>query len=218
MSIFQPKTVTPTYSAPAQTGGPIYLTDIFHEDDISSFSSMKNGGIDGAICKACEGMHADPKFSEYFQGAKNAGLLVGAYAFYNTATSQKSQADFFAGLLKNVGFSKSDIPPVYDFEKASGDFNSSDASNCETFLGEIQNMTGRLPMIYMSDSTFQALGEPSFMKNYPWWVARFGASPRNPYILWQKSESSKIAGLNNPGDLNIFNGSLDDLKAWIAKT
>lgn len=228
MSIFKPGTLTPSApnspapSAPSTGGGPIYGVDVYHEDNVTSWSEMLSNGIQFAFCKASEGESSDPKFSEYFSGAKSAGLIAGAYHFYNTAIDQASQAKFFASRLEAVGFSKSDLPPVFDFEKASGNFSSIDAINCQAFLKQLHVSTGRLPMIYMSESTFAALGNPSWMKNYPWWIARYRSLSQGPGIdgwtIWQYSGSASIPGLANSGDKNIFQGSLADLKAWISKT
>lgn len=223
MSIFQKGTLIPTSpNSPApqtpSTGGPIYGTDIFHLDDVNSFSAMKDGGIDFVIIKASQGMGADPKFAEYYRGAKAAGLIVGSYHFYSTSASQSSQAAFFWNICQSVGYSKSDLPPCFDFEKASGDFSSNDAANALGFLKTLQSLSGRLPMLYMSDSTPSGLNNPSWMKAYPWWIARYGHAPVSPYVILQYSESASIPGLGNSGDKNRFEGSVADLQAWISKT
>lgn len=224
MSIFNRGTVVPTFpSNPApsvpSSGGVIYGTDLYHYDDVNSWSEMKASGIEFAIMKASEGMGSDPKFAEYFNGAKAAGIIVSGYHFYNTKSDQKSQAQHFWDRLKSVGLEKTDISPIFDFEKSSGDFSSSDAANARVFMEEIARLSGRLPMIYLSDSTVSAIGNPSWLKAYPLWVARYGAEPKSkPWVFWQFSESSSIPGLGNKGDKNKFMGSVADLKEWISKT
>ena len=207
---------------PVSSGGSIYGCDIYHLDSVKSFDQMLAGGIEFLFCKASEGLSNDSKFEEYFAGAKAAGLIVGGYHFYNSSIDQKSQASHFAQRLKTVGLSATDLPPVFDFEKASGNFGSQDASNALEFLLEIQSLTGRLPLLYMSESTYSALGSPSWMRNYPWWLARYRSEDLGPgtdnWVFWQFAEAAHIPGLGNTGDKNKFRGSLDDLRNWISKT
>lgn len=222
MSIFNKGTLNPsTGNGPApvapSTGDPIYGCDVYHFDDVTSWSEMLSGGIAFVYIKASQGMSADPKFKQYYAGAKAAGLIVGLYHFYASG-DQTQQAKFFASLCNSVGYTKEDLPPCFDFEKASGDFSSADATNALTFLNALQAASGRLPMLYMSDSTPSSLGTPSWMKFYPWWIARYGHAPVSPYTILQYSESASIPGLGNSGDKNIFNGSLLDLKSFISKT
>lgn len=220
--IFGSKTVLPASPSPAPSRvSPIYGTDVYHGDDVNSWSEMKANGIDFVFCKASEGMGTDSKVALYFPAAKKAGLITGLYHFYSTGSEQIAQARHFAKVCSSVGLSRDDLPPVFDFEKASGNFNAADSSRAQAFLTELEDKTGRLPMIYMSQSTFSALGNPAWMKKYPWWIARYRPLSQGPgieYTIWQYSESASIPGLGNPGDKNIFQGSVADLKAFIAKT
>lgn len=224
MSIFNKRTLEPTTGSPSNptSGGPIYGVDVYHEDDVTSWVKMKASGIEFVYIKASQGLSYDPKFMQYYSGAKSAGLIVGAYHFYSMGSNQRQQADFFNKRLQAVGYVKEDLPPCFDFEKASGDFSSSDANNALIFLNELQAASGRLPMLYMSQSTYTGLNKPSWMLKYPWWLARYRSEALGPgtdnWVLWQFSESATIAGLANKGDKNKFRGSLEDLKIWISQT
>lgn len=204
--------------SPGSSEGPIKGVDLFHEDNVTSWSAMLNGGYVFAILKASQGLAADPLFVSRYHAAKAAGLVVGAYHFYSTGSSQSLQASFFNSILNSVGYAKDDLPPTFDFENSSGDYSSADGNNALTFLQTLKSLSGRLPMLYCSDSVPGELGNPSWMKAYPLWVARYGASPRNSYVIWQNSENASIPGLGNFGDSNVFNGSIQDLKTWISKT
>lgn len=203
---------------PVSTGGPLLGLDVYHLDDIQSWSKMINGGYYYVFIKASDGLSTDPKGQEYFNAAKAAGLIVGLYHFYEPSIDISSQAAHFQSVINNIGLAKTDLPPVFDFERADGNFSSTDAANCFLFLRDIQQSSGRLPLLYCSDSTPAAINNPSWLSQYPLWVARYGAAPRNQYVFWQKSESATIPGLGNQGDENIFNGSLADLQKWISTT
>jgi hypothetical protein len=132
--------------APVEPPGPIapivpvssvYGCDVYHDDDVQSWSAMLSGGYSFAICKACEGLSADPKFLEYFNGAKQAGLIVGSYAFYSPGTDPVACANYYAGILNNI-LAKTDFSPCFDFERADGNFSQSDADYCKAFCETIQ--------------------------------------------------------------------------------
>lgn len=225
MSIFKPGTIIPSApnNPPANpsSGGPIYGCDIYHLDDVSSFAKMKANGIDFLFSKASEGLSTDSKFVSHFTQAKASGLISGSYHFYSTASDQASQAKYYWNVIKPY-VTKSDLPPVFDFEKASGDYSASDGANCKAFLEEVASLSGRLPILYMSQSVYSALDEPSWMLKYPWWLARYRSEALGPgtdnWVFWQFSEDASIPGLSNSGDKNKFRGSVADLKNWISKT
>src|ERR1700677_4217119 len=71
---------------PGAIGLP-FGTDVYHGDNIGNlpdWNKVKAAGATFMFAKAIEGITAtDPKFSDNFSGAKKAGLVTGAYDFYN---------------------------------------------------------------------------------------------------------------------------------------
>jgi lysozyme len=211
----------PSNPPPVSHGGPIYGCDIYHLDDVTSFSKMKANGIEFLFCKASEGLSNDSKFVSYFSQAKAAGLIAGSYHFYNASIDQRAQAQHYWSVIK-PHLAKTDLPPVFDFEKASGDYSAADGARCKVFLEEIASLSGRLPLLYMSASVYGELDEPAWMLKYPWWLARYRSEALGPgtdnWVFWQFAEAAHIPGLGNTGDKDKFRGSVDDLKVWISKT
>ncbi len=65
-------------------------------------------------------------------------------------------------------------------------------------------------------------GPPTWARDYPLWLAQYpnsyveGSQPYLPrgwfkWTFWQYSEKGRVNGINAKVDLNVFNGSLEDL-------
>src|SRR5205085_9358471 len=92
--------------------------------DVSSYETSidwpmaKASGIDYAFIRATDGSSfRDPKFAEYWAGAKAAGVLRGAYQFFRPAEDPIVQADL---LLSLAPPEPGDLPPVIDVETTGG--------------------------------------------------------------------------------------------------
>lgn len=200
------------------SGSKIKGVDVYHEDDVNSWSQVLNAGYQFAICKASQGLGGDSAFVRYFEGAKAAGLIVGGYHFLNYNESGASQARVFANMLKSAGFNSGDLTPVLDWEYADGhDPTSSEIAIVRDALAEIQQLTGRNPMIYCSNYLPNSIGNPAWFRAHPLWVARYGANPTVSWNFWQYSESASIAGIGNSADANYFSGSLADLRNFVSQ-
>jgi lysozyme len=88
----------------------------------------------------------------------------------------------------------------------------------QAWLDAVEAATGRPPLIYTAAFMEPALG-PGFGR-YPLWVANHGAGcPLVPagwrgWRLWQYTSSGSCPGLVGPADLNAFEGTLEELRAW----
>jgi GH25 family lysozyme M1 (1,4-beta-N-acetylmuramidase) len=191
--------------------------DVFHGDNNSAtinWSSVKAGGASFAFAKATQSTgFVDPMFAKNWAGMKSAGLVRGAYHFFDPAASASAQASFF---LRTVGpVSPGDLL-VLDFETTGGLSDATLASNAMTFLGAVKSATGLTPLLYASSeflSNFGPLGA------YPLWVADYGPScPLLPtawskYTFWQSTGTGSFPGIAGQVDVDSFNGTLSQLKA-----
>lgn len=211
-----------TPPAPVSTGGPIHGVDIYHGDNVVSFPEMLAGGFDFVVMKASDGLSSDSAFVNRFAQAKAAGLIVGAYHFYEPGSNQAAQAAHFYGILQSVGFDHSVDFACFDFEHTGGgDMTSSDAANAIAFMNAFQSLAGHGIVLYASEGVAGEVGSAAWdqLSDHFFWEAEYGVSaPKiaNPFI-WQYSYNAHIPGLGNTGDANLFNGSVADMKAMIAK-
>ena len=199
------------------------------------WAKAKANGIQFAIIKACHGKNTNIAwFRENYQGARDAGVLVGAYAWLTKPTFMTSaggQARAFAALLRNY---PTDLPPVVDFEK-NGKTNRYDpkvnptASDLWGWVKPFEDTTGVKPMIYTSPGYWGEYGSISqTWADYPLWQAEYNPQtvkikPWGKWDIWQFSEQGRGEDYGVPRDgeiaceLNYWRGSLDELYAFCGK-
>ena len=180
------------------------------------------------LIKASEGdVYLDPTFDDNWRGAKAAGLLRGAYHFFRANGDAKKQANRFIDYVKSMS-DDGELPPVLDLETSDGQSRDKIISRAKTWLDLVEAAFHRKPMIYSGQYFLQDCfsepggGPPVWAKEYPLWLAQYpsqytpGMQPYLPrgwfkWSFWQYSEKGRVNGINAHVDLNIFNGSLEDL-------
>ncbi len=198
--------------------------DVSHFVGDVDWSTVKEQGKLFGFAKASEGLHTnDAQFANNWSGMKNAGVLRGAYHFYHPNESPDDQATHFLGQMGEL--QDGDLPPVLDLEVTDGESNIS--AGVLTWLQKVEDATGRRPILYVGGPfSNENLTGIEFAK-YPLWLPEYGVStPRvgdiwkeAGWTFWQYSESGDVEGA--PGgrgstDLDVYNGSLDDLKKFVA--
>jgi len=191
--------------------------DVYHGDNngaVINWNTVKAGGVSFAFAKATESTtFKDPMFATNWAGMKSAGLVRGAYHFYDPAAGASEQASFF---LDAVGTVSSGDLLVLDFETSGGLSDATLAANALTFLGAVKSATGVTPFLYASSEFLSSWGA---LGSYPLWVANYGVScPNVPsawakYTFWQSSGTGSATGISGQVDVDSFNGTLAQLLA-----
>lgn len=205
--------------------GNVQGIDVSHWQGKINWQQVKADGREFAFIKATQGTaRVDPRFYENAKGARGAGLLVGAYHFMDAITVQaaKQQAAHFAETMKKAG-DVFELPPVMDYENNPGNLNKATINVIAlAFLNEVERLTGCRPMIYTGNSF--AVNFDTSLGAYPLWIARYSntrvpddRAPWKRWTIWQFSDSGKVPGISGNVDLNEFDGTLNDLRAWAKK-
>ncbi|WP_223068470.1 glycoside hydrolase family 25 protein [Paenibacillus caui] len=194
--------------------------DVSHHNGSIDWGKVAASGCTFVFIKASEGQsYQDSRYIVNVKGAKEAGLLIGAYHFLNATTAEaaRREADHFAGTIKaagGIGFF--DLPPVLDYEINPGGLTAPQICTvAEAFLTELEKLTGRAPILYTGNA-FAVNFNATFGK-YKLWVARYNNQPPKDttawtrWDFWQYSDSGTINGIDGKVDLNEFNGTLDEL-------
>ncbi|HEX4962081.1 MAG TPA: GH25 family lysozyme [Thermoanaerobaculia bacterium] len=188
--------------------------DVSHDQGSVDWAAVFQAGYVFAFIKATDGeTYVDPDFAQNWSGAAAAGLLRGAYHFFRAEDSPQAQVNLFWQTVGGNG----ELPLVVDVEESMGVANATLISNLTQFLAELQQLSGRIPMIYTDPSFWNGLGTSAFGA-YPLWVAEYGATqPAVPsgwtnWAFWQHSESGSVSGITGAVDLDVFNGSLAALQ------
>ncbi|HEY6331002.1 MAG TPA: GH25 family lysozyme [Blastocatellia bacterium] len=192
--------------------------DVSHYQGTVNWTSVLQAGVTFAFAKATEGTSTvDPQFKTNWSAMKAAGLLRGAYHFFHPSEDATAQAKFF---LQTVSPGPDDLPSVLDVEDADSLSASAVASAVQTWLNVVAQSIGKNPIIYVSPSFANEYLGGKFGA-YPLWVAEYGVqSPKSSngwseWTFWQYSKSGSVSGVTGPVDQDWFNGSADDLAAFV---
>jgi len=198
--------------------------------DVSSYqgtidwSVLASQNIDFAFIKATEGSSSvDSRFKANWAGAEKAGVIAGAYHFFSFETPGATQAAWF---IQNVPRRQGMLPPVADVEWYNQFTRHPPAkqdvvTQLQDFLDALEAAYGVKPIIYCSESMLRDyLGSFS---DYPIWIRNIISVPRLPahrtWTFWQYSSTTQLKGYKGSQkfvDMNVFNGSLEDLEALLA--
>jgi lysozyme len=190
--------------------------DVSHYQGTVSWPEVRQAGIEFAFAKATEGLTwTDPQLAVNWQGMKAAGLLRGAYHFFEPADDAAAQAQFF---LQTVQLAAGDLPPVLDVETA-GSSPTALWEGVETWLQTVAAATQVQPFLYLDPTFANTNLAPASLSAYPLWIADYGATePTLPagwssWLLWQHSQSGTVPGVAGAVDLDLLDGPIAKLVA-----
>jgi lysozyme len=212
------------------------IIDPYAPNEVDFEKLITDRRVAGIIHQASRGLtHKDDKYKERAATAKQKGLLYASYHL-GTNTDPIKQADFY---LSVIGENKSQ-PMALDIEDIGG--NNINLPDAEKFIKRIFEKTGKYPLVYVNHKVFTEISakydKNSIFAKCKLWYARFiNSIPPLSKKVWEKvtfwqfaSEINcrktpteyapncpyKIAGTKNDIDINVFNGTIDELKRfWI---
>ncbi|EJW15361.1 glycoside hydrolase family 25 protein [Paenibacillus alvei] len=195
--------------------------DVSHWEGKIDWEKVKLEGFQFAYVKASESTSTkDPNFSRNVKGAKEAGLLVGAYHFARPDKNKASdEAEHFVSFLTQY---PTDLLPVLDLEEPEDPKKISVTALVQwvqSFINVVKGKTGRDVMLYTGSwfiDLFQQFNNA--LSDLPLWIANYRTTSSPPdnggwtrWTIWQYSEKGKVSGIDGDVDLNVA-GSLDELK------
>lgn len=180
---------------------------------------LRRQGVEFAFIKATEGSGmVDRCFAENWENAQTAGVPAGAYHFFSYDSPGETQAENF---MAQVPVTPGALPPVVDIE-----FYGDKAQNppdretvreiLDPLLERLESHYGQKPVLYVTYRTYKLYIQGEY-EDYPLWVTRPLLAPLDKdWTFWQYSHSARLSGYQGKEeriDLNVFRGSLEELKA-----
>lgn len=184
------------------------------------WSKVRTDGQSFAFVKATEGGDwVNPHYVEDVQAAHAAGLKTGAYHYARPSTDAKTQAANFAAQIALAP--DQTLPPALDIEVDEGKSAAQLEQWIEEFTSELKRLTGRTPMIYTYKYFWMGqMNNSQKFSDMPLWLAAYqDQAPEavggwKKLSFWQRSGSGKVAGIPTDVDMNLFNGSKQQLQSF----
>lgn len=169
-----------------------------------------------AFIKATEGTWMrDPQFERNWRGAKEAGILRGAYHFFLPNVSVKDQMLQFSRAVK---LKSGDLPPVLDVEETRGMSKGQIQQYTKEFLDLLEKNYKIKPILYTNKDFYKNyFSDVAAFKGYRFWIAHYHVSDfdmpgEEDWHFWQHSDRGNINGINELVDFNVFNGDSLELR------
>ena len=196
---------------------PVSGIDISEHTGEIDFAKVKSQNIEFVYIKATEGAnYIDKKFNVNYEGFNAQTIPVGAYHFFRFNKSGSIQAANFLTTIKGRFF---DLPPVLDIEEwgnPGGPEKEELVKQIEIFIREVEQVTAKKVVIYTNESGFKKyiLGD---VEDREIWICSFNNPPKIPvkWLFWQHSHKGKLEGAQGWVDLNTFNGSKAEWRAYL---
>ena len=195
------------------TGETVLGIDVSRYQGEIDWQQVKAAGVEFVMVRLgnrgiAEGtLHEDPYAKQNLQGARAAGLKVGAY-FYSQALSvaeAEEEAAFALEILDGFGL---DLPLAFDWEQESRTENvdARTLTDCTLAFCEAVEEAGYRPMIYFNSFQAKQLLHLRELKEIPWWLAMYDVTMEFPYRMdmWQYSCTGTVAGISGSVDLNLL--------------
>lgn len=194
--------------------------DVSYYQGTVNWAAVRAAGMRFAIVRVSSGdTVADTKFAENWAGAKQAGLVRGAYQYFKPNQNVLSQAN---KMIAAIGtYQRGDLPPVIDVEDSGGLAPAQVAAAVRTWVDRVKGALGVDPMIYTGAYYWRdQIGSPTGYANHPLWVANYRVTcpdipaPWQKWAIWQYSDEGRVNGITGPVDMNKFNGTPEQLIAF----
>ncbi len=192
--------------------------DVSHwQGDIDSATVAKSG-VQFAFMKATEaGSYQDPKFEINWKGAKEHGIIRGAYHFFQSDVDYCAQSANFIGILRSLIFNPTSDYAIVDVEDRGlhGDDKEKTTDNLYQFLKAIEYAFGVKPLIYTNNSSWnnKIAYQAYDFTQYQLWLARWASEPTpipgnwKDWICWQYSATGRVEGIKGDVDLDKMKSS-----------
>lgn len=145
-----------------------------------------------------------------YQGAKDAGILTGAY-FFSQAVSVEEAVEEAEFVLEMIGQWALDMPIVYDWEHTGSDTRTANVdrrtlTDCTIAFCRTVEEAGYEAMVYFNEyQSYNSLYLEE-LAEYPFWLAQYGRMLDYEYRvnMWQYTDRGTVPGIKGNVDLNLL--------------
>lgn len=191
--------------------------DVSNHQGVIDWAALKKQGIDFAYLRIglrgygeAGTLYPDRSFDSYYEGARAAGIDVGAY-FFSQATTVREAADEALYALRMLRGRTLDLPLYYDWEPVlQEDSRTLDNSQLQltaqarAFCGILRH-AGYDAGVYMNRQQGYYRYSLPCLTDCKLWIADPGGYPDFYYRfdVWQYAHEARLDGMNEIVDLNL---------------
>ncbi len=185
------------------------------------WAAVKASGQSFAFIKATEGTgYTNPYFASDWSASGAAGLYRGAYHYARPALPLSTAVDQARYFVSRTGSmtGPADIGGVLDLEETCGLGQADLANWTRTWLGEVQRLTGKAPIVYTGAPFWQTyVGNPTDIgASYRLWLPSYPSNPDSTtfrptvptgwstWTFWQYRSDGTVPGISGNVDMNRF--------------
>jgi lysozyme len=200
------------------SGSVVQGIDVSVYQGTVDWTAVKSAGMDFAIARISDGSALDTQFATNWTRMKSAGLVRGAYQYFEPGQDPTTQASIVVSAVGMLG--NGDLPVTADMEATGGQSAATIVANLQTWMAAVKAGTGKTPMVYTAEGYWDSsVGGSSAFASDPMWVANWGVPcPSMPtgwtgWSFWQYDDKGSVAGIS-PVDTDEFNGTLAELQVF----
>lgn len=186
-----------------------------HQQNVD-WQAVRGSGVEFVILRVgyrgytAGGLREDETFRDYYDGARAAGLKIGAYFFSQAMNVQQAreEATYACELL---GDRTLDLPLFYDWETVSGSerIPSPDGlplTDCAVAFCKVVRRNGYDAGVYFNQSLGYRYFDLSRLQDYTLWLAEYDTTPEFHYHFdcLQYTDSGTVNGIEGGVDLDIL--------------
>jgi len=199
-------------STPLLAGYSVHGIDVSAYQGRIDWPQVARQQVRFAFIKASEGgTLRDARFRRNWREARAAGVLCGAYHYFQPNRDGAQQAALF---IKTVPLRPGDLPPVLDVEAPRFHDVAELRRQVQQWLQAVRAHYGVSPILY-SNYAFYRRYLAGHFDEYPLWLAHYEVAqpslPAERWIIWQHSDEAYVPGIRGTVDFNVFQGSYDEL-------
>ena len=162
-------------------------------------------------------LYEDSNAQSYYQGAREAGLKVGAYFFSQAISAEEAveEAEYLLELTKDWVL---EMPVVYDWEyidlgARTGWVTRQTLTDCMLAFCDRITQAGHDAMIYFNPLLSRHRFYIEQITDYPFWLAMYSDWMTYPYKIdmWQYTCEGSVPGIEGDVDINLYFTYVDEV-------